>query len=288
MPALGADFERLVEIMARLRAPNGCPWDREQTFASIKPYTLEETYEVLQAIDEQNWPALADELGDLLLQILFYAQMAGEQADASARFTIADVLRGLADKLVRRHPHVFASSGESELTAAGVVTRWEEIKRQERAAAREQAQRGAATAPAGEAPEPESLLGPEPAALPALIEAYRVSVRAAQTGFEWPGVAAVLEKMEEEMRELRHELAGPAPDGRRVAAEVGDLLFTAVNVARRLQCEPETALKAANRKFRRRFAALEAELCRRGRDVAGSSAAELDEVWERVKTREGS
>lgn len=267
MPVLGDNFERLVALMARLRSPEGCPWDRRQTFASIKPYTLEETYEVLRAIDEHDRPGLRDELGDLLLQVLFYAQMAAEEG----AFAIADVLHSLERKLIRRHPHVFGEPGGAAIGAEQVVERWEEIKRRERGA------------PADELP---SALGEEQPGWPAMVEAYQMGERAARAGFDWPEPAAVLDKVEEEARELRRELQTEPVAAARIAAEAGDLLFTAVNVARRLGCEPESALKAANRKFRGRFIAMEQEVARRGRTVAGSSAEELNEAWEHVKTRE--
>lgn len=272
MTDVGADLDRLVALMARLRSPAGCPWDRRQTFASLKPYLLEEVYEVLRAVDEADWRGLSDELGDLLLQILFYAQMASEREAPEERFSISDVLRGLEAKLIRRHPHVFAAPTDPALRAEQVAERWEEIKRRERG-------------------EPEtdaaSVLGAEQPWLPALLEAYRLSVRAARAGFEWPDTAAVLDKLQEEAGELRRELQASPPDAARCAAEAGDLLFTAVNVARRLGCEPESALKAANRKFRRRFTAVEAEWERAGRPLAAGTAEELNETWETVKAREG-
>lgn len=275
MTDVGADLDRLVALMARLRSPAGCPWDRRQTFASLKPYLLEEVYEVLRAVDEADWRGLSDELGDLLLQILFYAQMASEREAAGERFNISDVLRGLEAKLIRRHPHVFAAPADPALGAEQVAARWEEIKRRERG---DPPAAGADTA---------SLLGAEQPGLPALLEAYRLSVRAARAGFEWPDAAAVLDKLQEEAGELRREWQASPPDAARCAAEAGDLLFTAVNVARRLGCEPESALKAANRKFRRRFTAVEAEWARAGRPLAEGTAEELNETWETVKAREG-
>lgn len=273
MAETGEQFERLVAIMARLRAPGGCPWDRKQTFDSILPYTVEETYEVLQAIEDRDWPGLNDELGDLLLQILFYAEMAEE----TGAFGIGGVLAGLEAKLIRRHPHVFGAEEGKLASAEAVAGRWEEIKREERGEA------------AAAAPEPA--LGELPRGLPPLAAAYQVSVRAARAGFEWPDAAAVLAKLEEEITELRHALAAPRggqeggePEAWRT--EVGDLLFAAVNVARRLGLTPDAALQAATRKFRRRFEAVERRARAAGRELGALHAAELDAHWEAVKEEE--
>jgi MazG family protein len=266
MSEIGSQFERLVAIMARLRAPGGCPWDRRQTFDSITAYTVEETYEVLQAIADRDWPELTDELGDLLLQIVFYAQM-GEEI---AAFNIGAVMASLEAKLIRRHPHVFGPEAGALTSAEQVVARWDQIKRQERGAAN-----------GGEAPE--SALGAPPRGLPPLPAAYQMSARAARAGFSWPDAAGVLNKLNEEIAELRQALAAGREEWR---DEVGDLLFTAVNVARQLGIEPEGALQAATRKFRRRFIAVEDRLRRQGCALADARPWELEAHWEAVKREE--
>ncbi len=226
-----------IDLMARLRAPDGCPWDREQTFDSIKRHTLEETYEVFDAIDRRNWPDLKDELGDLLLQVLFYAQMASE----AGYFTLHDVAENLNRKLIRRHPHLFADAQAS--TAADVKETWEAVKREERRS-RE-----------GDQPLAQSLMARVPQHLPALLEAEKLGTAAAKARFDWPEVSGVFDKLAEESAELQAEVAaGPSPA---VTDELGDLLFTAVHLARHLHIEPEFALRGANRKFRRRFEAME-------------------------------
>ncbi|HKD91677.1 MAG TPA: nucleoside triphosphate pyrophosphohydrolase, partial [Terriglobales bacterium] len=253
----GEKFERAVEVMSRLRAPGGCPWDREQTFDTIKPYTLEETYEVLEAIDSRDWEELKGELGDLLLQVLFYAEMAQEEG----HFTIDDVLDRLAEKLIARHPHVFGDAVAK--TSADVLRNWQALK------AAEKKQRSG-----DQVPQNESVLAGVSSKIPALLEAYKLSSRAAHVGFEWPEFSGLVEKLEEEVEELQEQLAGyPAPGPRppnrglagaaaakvpqelrdRMEDEVGDLLFTAVNIARYLQLDPESALRKTNRKFKRRF-----------------------------------
>ncbi len=299
MPGSGDRFERAVSIMARLRAPGGCPWDREQTFDSIKPYTLEETYEVLEAIDNRDWRELSGELGDLLLQVLFYAQMAQEEG----HFTIEDVLDRLSDKLVGRHPHVFGDVKAD--TPADVLRNWEALK------AEEKKQRLAARS--GDEPAPgsadASVLAGVSSAVPALLEATKLSSRAAHVGFDWPEIEGLFQKLSEEVTELRRNLEewpppGPRPQGRGVAGarargvalsedlrarledEVGDLLFVLVNIARYLALDPESALKKANRKFKRRFQWLEAELSRLGRRPQDASLAELESLWQKSKQQE--
>jgi XTP/dITP diphosphohydrolase/ATP diphosphatase len=255
-----------VEIMARLRGPGGCPWDREQTFDSIKRYTLEETYEVFDAIERRAWPELRDELGDLLLQVLFYAQM----ADEAGYFTLADVARGLNAKLMRRHPHIF---GDTKATDADTVLRnWELIKREEKLAS------GA---------KPASGLGDIPRSMPALLEAGKLGSRAAKVGFDWTSVGGLFAKMEEEIGELRAELEALDSAQDRKEEELGDLLFTAVNLARHLKIDPESALKAANAKFRNRFGAMET---RAGgfEALASLKAEELEELWREAKQERSS
>lgn len=265
-PEVGVEnrFQALVEVMARLRAPNGCPWDREQNHQTLKPYLLEEAYEVLQAIDEGDDAELRNELGDVLLQVVFHAQIAAEER----RFDIYDVVETLREKLVRRHPHVF---GDVAVQDARTVTRnWEVIKAQEKAAA-------------GKTATTPSVLDGVSPKTPALIEARRLTERAAYYDFDWPDAAAVLDKLDEEARELRAALASPDADPQHIAEEVGDLLFVVVNLARKLQLDPEATLKAANRKFRRRFAAVEQALAAQGKTLSESRPDELNAIWETVK-----
>jgi XTP/dITP diphosphohydrolase/ATP diphosphatase len=264
MPAETAESQNpiaeAIAIMARLRGPDGCPWDREQTFDSIKRHTLEETYEVFDAIERRAWPELKDELGDLLLQVLFYSQMAAE----AGYFTIDEVAANLNAKLVRRHPHIF---GDAVATDADAVLRnWEQIKRTEKA----------------DAPmRPASLLGDVPRTMPAMLEAGKLGSRAAKVGFDWPDAGGLFEKLDEEIAELKAEMA--AGDSSSVEDELGDLLFTAVNLARHLRVDPESALRGANAKFRRRFAAM--ETAAGGADaLSGLTAHELDALWRGAKT----
>ncbi len=301
MSTTGERFERAVAIMERLRAPGGCPWDREQTFDSIKPYTLEETYEVLEAIDNRDWPELAGELGDLLLQVLFYAEMAKEQST----FSIDDVLDRLSNKLINRHPHVFGDVKAD--TSADVKRNWEAIKVEERKLQEKEKKKlsDGSVLPAGE--EKRSILAGVSSAMPSLLEAHKLSSRAAQAGFDWPNVDGLFEKLHEETEELREELAefpapGPRPQGRGVAGsgrtvvpeklqarleeEVGDLFFVLVNIARYLSVDPESALRKTNRKFKRRFQWMEARLHESGRSAEQASMEELEVLWQRAKQNE--
>ncbi len=326
----GERFERAVEIMHRLRAPGGCPWDREQTFDSITKYTVEETYEVLEAIAERDWEELPGELGDLLLQVLFYAEMADEQG----RFSIDEVLETLSEKLVRRHPHVF---GEVEAaTPEAVLKNWEAIKRQERAQklagsaqagaeSREQAVTEQAVTAAEQAvtaaelavtaaelaaveqAEAKPLLDAVSRAMPALLEGMKLSSKAAHVGFDWPRIDGIFEKLDEEAQELRREVAripapGLQPVGRGVAGargsavgaelqgrlqdEVGDLLFTVVNLARYLDVDPELALRQTNRKFRRRFGQVERRTREAGKQLGEASLEEMERHWQDAKGSE--
>jgi len=295
MPNTGERFERAVQIMARLRGPGGCPWDREQNFDSIKPYTLEETYEVLEAIDNRDWNELEGELGDLLLQVLFYSQMAQEEG----RFSIADVLDRLSDKLVRRHPHVFGDVTVE--TSADVLRNWEALKAEEKR--KRLAAGGGKSAPPD---QPESVLAGVSPAMPALLEAHKLSSRAAHVGFDWPGIEGLFEKLAEETNELKQELkqlpAPPRPSGRGVAGsgnaqvpeplrrrleeEVGDLFFVLVNIARYLSLDPESALKKTNRKFKRRFRWMEEKLRASGRTPQQASMDELESLWQQSKKQE--
>jgi MazG family protein len=264
-PPAGAAFEAFVALIARLRAPGGCPWDREQTHASLKPMTIEEAYEVLEAIDEGDDAQLASELGDLLLQVVFHSQIAADEQ----RFTVADVIARVSEKMVRRHPHVFAD--ETARTSGEVLRSWEAIKEAEKAEA------GRTDA---------SMLDGVSAAVPAVMEAFQMTTKVSRVGFDWPDAAGALGKLEEEVRELEDAVAeGRAADAH-VAEEVGDLLFAAVSVARLLGHDPESALKAANRKFRRRFRHVEDRLRESGRKPADSSLAEMDTLWDEAKAAE--
>jgi tetrapyrrole methylase family protein/MazG family protein len=254
----GERFEQLVGIMARLRAPGGCPWDREQSFDTIKPYLLEETYEVLDAIDRRDWRGLAEELGDLLLQPVFFAQMASEEN----KFTIDDSLDAISEKLVRRHPHVFGT-GDAK-TADDVKRRWDEIKNDEKKAR-------------GEAPR--GILESVPRNLPALVEAQQISSKAAAVGFDWENPDQVLEKLDEELEEL--ERARAAASQNELENEIGDLLFVLVNLARFLKVDPEQALRRTNAKFRKRFAHVESHA-----KLPGSSIAEMEALWQEAKAKD--
>jgi len=256
----GEKFQQLVDIMARLRGPEGCPWDREQTFDTIKPYTLEETYEVLDAIDRRDWRELAEELGDFMLQAVFYAQMASEQA----LFRIDDALEAVNEKLVRRHPHVFAD--ETARHPDDVLEIWGKAK------AREKAAKGR---------QNDGLLASVPRSLPALVEAQQISSRAAKVGFDWENPDQVLEKLHEELAEI--------DDARRAArqgeleGEIGDLLFVVVNLARFFKVDPEQALRRTNAKFRERFAYMERRLAEQGKSPAEATIGEMEALWQEAK-----
>jgi len=256
----GRRFDELVAIMAKLRAPGGCPWDREQTFDSIKPYTVEETYEVLEAIDNRDWPGLCEELGDFLLQAVFYAQMASEEG----HFEIADALDAICEKLIRRHPHVFADANAK--TADDVKVRWDQIK------AEEKRKRGE---------KPKGLLDGVPRAMPALVEAQQISAKAAGAGFDWENIHQVADKVREELSELEQARDTAIPD--EVEGEIGDLLFTIVNLARFLKVDPEQALRKTNAKFRRRFSHVEQGLESQGKSFSGSTLQEMEELWQQAK-----
>jgi len=290
MPTTGERFERAVSIMARLRGPGGCPWDLEQTFDSIKPYTLEETYEVLEAIDDRDWDELPGELGDLLLQVLFYAQMAKDQGT----FSIDEVLDRLCTKLIDRHPHVFGDVKAD--TSSEVLRNWQALKAEEK---KKRAKDNNADSTSS-----ASVLAGVSTAMPALMEAYKLSSRAAQVGFDWPDMDGLFEKLQEETVELQQGLEkfpapGPRPHGRGVAGaggqripealrqhleeEVGDLFFVLVNIARYLSLDPESALRKTNRKFKRRFQWVEEQLRASGRSPQQASMAELESLWRQAK-----
>ena len=260
-----SEFQRLVEIMARLRAPGGCPWDRAQSRQDLKPYLVEETYEVLDAIEKGDPGLLQEELGDLLLQVVFHAQIASEDGD----FSIEDVCRGINEKLVRRHPHVF---GEVQAeTAEEVLVNWEAIKTAEKAE-----KNGGETVP--------SVLAGVPKVLPALLKAYRLQQKAARVGFDWEERGQVEAKVREEWAELNEAVAQGDKD--HVREELGDFLFALVNLSRFLDIDPEDALQLANGKFMRRFRGIEEEAKARGRDIHGMTLAEMDEIWDLIKARE--
>ncbi|GAB4394344.1 MAG: nucleoside triphosphate pyrophosphohydrolase [Kiloniellaceae bacterium] len=271
-PNLSRNIDRLLAVMARLRDPEGgCPWDLEQNFATIAPYTIEEAYEVADAIEQNDMAALKDELGDLLLQVVFHARMAEE----AGHFAFDDVARAISDKMVSRHPHVF---GEHEAaTPDDVKVTWEARKEAERRAkaARENGGEGA----------PLSALDGVTAALPALLRAEKLQKRAARVRFDWPEVEQVFDKLDEEVREIREEIAaGGDPD--RLEDEVGDLLFVVVNLARHLKVDPESALRRTNAKFERRFRAMEAALDALGEKAEEQSLETLEELWQAAKQAE--
>ena len=271
-------FSKLIDLMAALRAPNGCPWDRKQTHESLKPYLLEEAYEVLETIDHRDTAKLKEELGDVLLQVIFHSLIATE----AGTFTIDDIIDHLAAKLVRRHPHVFGDQDATVKPANGeqVLSQWEEIKRAERQAAG----------------GPQSALDGVPKALPALLRAYQVQARASRVGFDWShdatGLADVFKKIAEEIGELQAALAtaatAPSPsvsNQDEVAGELGDLLFSLVNLARFLKVNPEDALRISTNRFVDRFVLVESQAAEQQRPLSGMTASELDGLWENAKRR---
>lgn len=267
-------LDDLLQLMARLRHPeHGCPWDLKQSYASIVPYTLEEAYEVADAIERGDFDHLPGELGDLLFQVVYYSQLATEEG----RFGFAEVVDGITTKLIRRHPHVFpdgdlyGAPDAQKLEEAAVKQRWEELKAEERAAK-------------AEAPEQLSLLDDVPQALPALSRAAKLQKRAAQVGFDWPEALPVLDKVREELDEVLEAMSENDPQA--IAEELGDLLFAVANLARHLKVEPEAALRAANGKFERRFRFIEQTLREAGRPIENCSLDELDALWGEAKKQE--
>ncbi len=265
----GSHFDHLVQIMRALRAPGGCPWDREQTIASLRPFVLEETYEVLEAIESGSPAALREELGDYLYEAVFLAQICEESGD----FSIADAIDAVCDKLVRRHPHVFAREhGDTAITTEQVIERWETMKARERAAE-------------GRDPvRPKTTLSGVPKTLPSLLRSYEISARAAAVGFDWTRSEDVLDKIEEEVAEVRHEVeSGATGHLSRAEEEMGDLLFAIANLSRKLGVEPESALRRANEKFTRRFDALEEAFAAQGRLLQDATLQEMEDEWQRLK-----
>jgi MazG family protein len=260
----GTLFERLLQIMATLRGPQGCPWDREQTRSSLKPYLIEEAYEVLEALDGADSAALQEELGDLLFQVVFHAHLAAEQGE----FAMADLLRKLNAKMTNRHPHVF---GDAEVaTPQEALSQWEALKQRE----------------AEQAGRRRSVIDGVPRALPALLRAQRLQNKAARVRFDWPDAPSAWVKVEEEVREAAAALAGGNPE--RFREELGDLLFSLVNVARLASFDAEDVLTAAIEKFRRRFAGMEADLTARGQSIAGAAPEELERSWATAKAQEST
>jgi nucleoside triphosphate diphosphatase len=256
-----AALQRAAAIMARLRAPGGCPWDREQTFDTIKRHTLEETYEVFDAIERREWPDLKDELGDLLLQVLFYAQMASE----AGYFDLCDVAKNLNAKLIRRHPHIFADATATDSTA--VLRNWEQIKLEEKKAK----------------PATASLLDDIPRTMPATLEASKLGSKAAKVGFDWPNANGLFDKLAEETAELHVEIAHADAD--KIEAEFGDMLFTMMNLARHLKIDAESALRRTNAKFRNRFAAME-RISGGAAQLEAMTAEDLERLWSEAKLAE--
>jgi MazG family protein len=261
-------FQDLVELMARLRAPDGCPWDREQTYATLGPMLIEEAYEVIEAAEAEDWEELRDELGDLLFQIVFYGQIATERD----QFNVSESIARVYEKMIRRHPHVF---GDQKVeNTAEVLSNWEAIKAAERQSSDNEDNRN------------QSLLDGTSTKLPALLEAYQLTTKAARVGFDWKQGEDIFIKLEEEIRELGEEVRRPDRDHEAVAGELGDLLFVITNIARWYGIEPESALKRTNRKFRRRFSHIESKLGEQGKSWAEASLEEMDEYWDEAKREE--
>ena len=262
-------FQDLIDLVTRLRAPDGCPWDREQTYTTLGPMLIEEAWEVVEASESEDRSELRDELGDLLFQIIFYAHIADEQK----HFDIQDAITSVHEKMTRRHPHVFGDVKVS--STAEVLANWEAIK----AVEREGADRATETE--------KSLLDGVSSMLPSLLEAFQLTTRAARVGFDWESLEDVFVKMDEELQEVRTEVEREPRDLPALAGEIGDLLFVIVNVARKLGVEPEVALKSTNRKFRRRFRYVEQKLAAQGKTCAESGLEEMDGLWDEAKMSEG-
>jgi ATP diphosphatase len=274
MPDAALEFSRLIAIMARLRAPDGCPWDREQTIDTLKRYVLEETYELVEAIDRHDHDALREELGDFLFEAVFIAQLEQE----AGHFAIGDSVKAIADKLVRRHPHVFErQDGEDAMTSGQVIEKWESLKARERALAGK-----TQTAPARK----KTTLSGVPRTLPALLRAHELSARAAAVGFDWAKAADVLDKIDEEVAELRREVeSGATGNLSRAEDEMGDLLFSIANLSRKLGVEPEAALRRASDKFTTRFEHMESAVAERGMSLPDATLDQMEAEWQRAKSR---
>jgi MazG family protein len=266
----GASFERLVEIMATLRGPEGCPWDKEQDLDTLKPMLIEEVYEVIDAVENRDYDGLSEELGDLLLHIVFHARL-GEE---SGRFAINDVVEGICEKLIRRHPHVFGDEDASD--SEQVLANWEAIKRQEKKEKEIQ--------PEGT----PSVLDGIPATLPALHQAHKISSRVARVGFDWPHIEDVFGKLTEEITELREAIGRPAEERSQeeIEGEVGDAFFVLVNIARFLNVDSESALKRSNRKFQKRFRYVEEGLARENQSIDEATLGEMEAMWQKAKQDE--
>src|SRR3989475_5067405 len=264
----GDRFDKLVEIMSTLRGPNGCPWDKQQDFNSLKPMMVEEVYEVLEAIENNDFDGLSEELGDVLLHVVFHAHLGKE----AGQFDINTVIQKISDKLIRRHPHVFGSGSAS--TPEEVVKNWEAIKAQEKA---EKLKKRTL--------EQRSLLEGIPSKLPAIHEAHQISSRAARVGFDWPDVDGIFDKLQEEVRELKEVIATGNEESRRerLEDEIGDMLFVIVNIARYLKIDSESALKRANRKFKSRFQYMEGELAKQGKTLEQTPLEEMEALWQKAK-----
>jgi tetrapyrrole methylase family protein/MazG family protein len=271
----GEWFEKLVAVQARLRAPNGCPWDREQTHQSLRTYLIEEAYEVLEALESGNDAKFAEEMGDLLLQIVFHSQIAQEEG----RFTVGEVIREIHDKMIRRHPHVFGKTRAKD--SAEVLRNWEQIKAEER---RSSENKGDSKTGDG-VPKEVSLLDGVSRALPATLEGFQLTRKASRIGFDWEDASGVFEKMQEETEELKRVLKGQ--DQLKMEEELGDLLFAAVNLSRFLKIDPEIALKKANVKFSRRFRTMEGLARKCGREFKDLSREQMEAFWDETKKSEG-
>jgi MazG family protein len=289
--SVGPAFEKLVAVMSRLRAPNGCPWDREQTHATLRTYLIEEAYEVLDALDSTDDTKFSEELGDLLLQVLFHAQIAREER----RFDIKDVIRAIHDKMVRRHPHVFGNT--SAKTPADVLRNWEIIKKEERASVQEPSRKGngsrslrsgitSGKQKASAAKEFDSILDGVPKNIPALLEANQLTRKAARIGFDWHNLEGIFAKLTEETHELQAVLAAKPSDPSRVEGELGDILFVAVNLARFLDIDPEIALKKTSAKFSRRFHTMERLARQQGTTLAKIPRPQMESLWDQSKALE--
>jgi tetrapyrrole methylase family protein/MazG family protein len=271
----GEWFEKLVGVQARLRAPNGCPWDREQTHQSLRTYLIEEAYEVLEALESGNDEKFVEEMGDLLLQIVFHSQIAGEEG----RFTVAEVIREIHDKMIRRHPHVFGKTRAKD--SAEVLRNWEQIKAEERRASGKKSDSNGG----GKTPKETSLLDGVSHALPATLEGFQLTRKASRIGFDWDDAGGIVEKMQEESEELKRALR--EQDQPKIEEELGDLFFAAVNLSRFLKIDPEIALKKANAKFSRRFRAMEGLARKNGREFKDLPREEMEAFWTAAKKSEG-